>query len=537
MAHILIIDDDLLFCEALRFIMEEEGHHVSLAHTLTTARDLLKKNIFAVAVIDVCLPDGNGLDLLAGLALLPEPPEAIVVTAMGNPQGAEMAITAGAWDYVQKPADMGEISLMVQRALKNREQKRKKVHLARASGIVGESLPMRLTLLRLFEAAQSDTPVLIVGETGTGKELVARAIHNNSRRAGGPFVVVDCGAIAPTLLESELFGNVRGAFTGAAQSRPGLVRLADQGTLFLDEVGELSPEHQKVFLRVLQERTFRPIGGAEEIRSDFRVVAATNRDLSEMAAGGRFRQDLLFRLQGSSIAMPALRMRGQDILLLARHALERSLSQYGMKDKDFSAEALEAFSLYEWPGNVRELLYTIERAVLAAHDDPLILPQHLPLHLRAHAARLRLEERVPSAPAGQGTGGRDTAARADMVEEHDPAGAFRARERDGRGGFPGAPGMELEQSGADASPLARDGGKLYPPPAKAEERDRAAALPPQSWREFQETHLHEHKRRYLLSLLQWADGNIPRAAERAGLSRQRLYSLLRDHGITRQWEE
>ena len=520
MARLLIVDDDVLFCEALSATMQEEGHSVFLAHTLAKARELLKARSFAIAFIDVFLPDGNGLDLLAGLALLPDPPEAIVVTALGDPDGAESAITAGAWDYVQKPADMGKITLMVQRALQTRERNARKLCLTGSSGIVGECLPIRQTLVQMFEAAQSDTPVLVTGETGTGKELVARAIHSNSRRAHGPFVVVDCGAIAPTLLESELFGNIRGAFTGAAQSRHGLVMLANGGTLFLDEVGELPPEQQKVFLRVLQERTFRPIGSTEEVQSDFRVVAATNRALTEMAAGGRFRADLLFRLQGCAIEMPPVRMRGDDIHLLVQHALQRTVTQYGMKPKAFSAEAHDAFAAYSWPGNVRELLYAIERAALASHDEHLILLQHLPMHLRAQAARSRL---TPVA---------------------DPMFAPRV-------GRPfGMPDRAEETSGQEAS------GSHNPHPANAAVQDAqpsavdwaskkqdslaaggADAAPPENWRVFQETTLYGQKRQYLLSLLQWSKGNIPVAAKAADLSRQRLYTLLREHGITRQWLE
>ena len=500
MAKLLIIDDDLLFCEALSVTLEAQGHRALVAHTLARARELLKKQAVSVVFIDVCLPDGNGLDLIPDLALLPEVPEAIVVTAQGDPEGAETAITAGAWDYVQKPAHMGEIGLMVERALQAHERKRRLPEFTGGAGIVGASPPMRLALLQMLEASQSDSPVLLSGETGTGKELLARAIHANSRRANGPFVVVDCGAIAPTLLESELFGNVRGAFTGAVHARHGLVMLANQGTLFLDEVGELALAQQKAFLRLLQERSFRPIGGTEEVQSDFRVVAATNRNLAEMAAGGTFRPDLLFRLQGMVIQVPPLRARSEDILSLARHACARAIAQYGMRPKTLSPEALEALASYTWPGNVRELLHTVEAAVLAAGDQPLVLSQHLPVHLRAYAARLRLHDRKEQA-------------RLETPSQPNPvriAGETHGTEPDG----PQAPLPE----------------RLLP----LRQPDGTSA--PSSWREFQETTLYEQKRHYLLSLLQWAEGNVSIAAKAAGLSRQRFYILLRDHGIVRQWE-
>lgn len=504
MSTLLVLDDDLIFCEALGTTLEEAGYRVLVAHTVARAKELLKKVSVDIVFIDVFLPDGNGLDLLNGLTLLPEPPEAIVITAQGDPKGAETAITSGAWDYVQKPANMEDILLMVRHALEARERKRKMPDFTGGSGIVGVTLPMRQALFQMFEAAQSDTPALIIGETGTGKELVARAIHTYSRRAGGPFVVVDCGAIAPTLLESELFGNVRGAFTGAVQSRPGLVALADGGTLFLDEAGELAREQQKVFLRLLQERSYRPIGSTEEVQSNFRIVAATNRNLSEMAAGGTFRSDLLFRLQGVIIELPPLRARGEDIELLVQHALARTLSRYGMQEKIFSAEAMVAFSSYAWPGNVRELMHAVEAAVLAASGSDLVLLQHLPLHLRAHAAKSRVGER---------------------------AAAFEQQ-------YPHEPALQPPLPAASAAAEGLEGEHL--PPLSAPDTGKAAATGPPaspgSWKTFQDTVLYEEKRKYLLELLRYTGGNVPEAAREAGVSRQRLYMLLREHGIARQWQ-
>ena len=538
MANLLILDDDRLFCEALGTTLEEQGHRVLVAHTLARAKELLKKQVFAVVFIDVYLPDGNGIDLMGYLSQLPDPPEAIVVTAQGNPDGAETAIVAGAWDYIQKPAHMVEIVLMVERALEAHERRQQLPDLADSAGIVGTSRPMRLTLMQMLEAAQSDSPVLISGETGTGKELLARAIHKNSRRARGPFVVVDCGAIAPTLLESELFGNVRGAFTGAVHSRHGLVMLAHQGTLFLDEVGELSQDQQKVFLRLLQERSFRPIGGTEEVQSNFRVVAATNRNLVEMAAGGMFRADLLFRLQGMTIQVPPLRARNEDIPALAQHARTRALTHYGMQSKIFSQDVLKALSSYTWPGNVRELLHTVEAAVLAAGDQQLVLLQHLPVHLRASAVRSRVNEREKRLLQEQA----EQAATPETSNETElpetggvslgsplPDVADPPREQG-----PEASGSEQVLK-EETTPAFAVSELPTAPPSPATGPHEETPMPV-SWREFQETTLYECKRRYLLALLQWSRGNVPAAAEAAGLSRQRLYILLREHGIARQWE-
>lgn len=599
MATLLIVDDDVLFCEALSTTLEGEGYRVLVAHTLARARELLKKHTVAIVFIDILLPDGNGLDLMAGLALLPEPPEAIIVTAQGDPQGAENAITSGAWDYVQKPADMGDIVLMVQRAVQAHERKKQMPDPAGSAGIVANNRAMRLTLLQMFEAAQVDAPVLITGETGTGKELVARAVHKNSRRSQGPFVVVDCSAIAPTLLESELFGNVRGAFTGA-MSRQGLAMQANGGTLFLDEVGELAPEQQKVFLRLLQERRFRPIGSNEELESDFRVVAATNRNLTEMAAGGTFRSDLLFRLQGLIIEIPPLRNRGKDVFLLVQYALNRTLAQYNLKSKVFSSDALQALASYPWPGNVRELMHAVEASVLAAHSEPLILMQHLPIHMRAQAVRTRVQEHSPSASYRQVDGlppslnpappGDDRAGPPKFIVPGAPVisstftpqpppsllaarpvGASQSSETAMRS-FVAAP-VDMPSRIPSPVPLSASFPEqsLSPPqtevPAEtgqmqitlapdqahmqahaqtqtlendalpAESPARSASQDPLGWKEFQDTILYEHRRQYLLGLLAWAQGNVPEAAKAAGLSRQRLYTLLKEHGISRQWEK
>lgn len=490
MTRVLIIDDDILFCEALGSTLEEKGYTVMVAHTLERGRTLLKKQPVDIAFIDVFLPDGNGLDLLAGLSLLPDSPHAIVVTAQGDAAGAESAIASGAWDYVQKPAHIGEIMLMVERVIEVRERRRDMPDFVSVSGIVAASNPMRQAMLQIFDAAQSEAPALISGETGTGKELMARVMHKNSRRSDGPFVVVDCGALTPSLMESELFGSVRGAFTGAVHNRPGLVMLANGGTLFLDEVGELAFEQQKVFLRLLQERSFRPVGAGEEMQSDFKIVAATNRSLNEMVAGGMFRQDLLFRLQGIHIELPPLRARGEDILLIAKYSLARVLLQYGLGEKNFSADAKEALATYAWPGNVRELIHAVESAVLAATDGHLILLQHLPIQLRTHAARLRIEEMARP-------GGRP----------------------------PGNVGFEAVFGTA---------GALSGQPASADLQD--APFTPITWKEFHDGELFGRKREYLLRLLRHTDGNVPEAARVAGVSRQRLYTLLKEHGIARNWQ-
>jgi two-component system NtrC family response regulator len=254
-------------------------------------------------------------------------------------------------------------------------------------GIIGTSPALEACLAQVAQVAGSDVNVLITGETGTGKELFARAIHANSFRASRNFVVVDCASFPDALSNSMLFGHKKGSFTGAQKDRSGLIRDADGGTLFLDEVGELSADHQKEFLRVLQENRFRPIGSNQEVKSDFRLVAATNRDLGSMADAGMFRKDLLYRIQTFNIHLPPLKSRSQDIKDIARHWISLLCEQQRLEPKKFSPDFFDALMAYDWPGNVRELIHTLESVFTIARDDQTLFPHHLPTRVRAHLAR------------------------------------------------------------------------------------------------------------------------------------------------------
>ena len=475
MAHILIVDDDTLFCEMLVSAMELQGHVAAVAHSVTEGMALLQTQRFEVALLDVRLPDGNGLDMLNRMRELPEAPEAVMITAAGDPDGAELAINSGAWDYLQKPASIEAMSLAVDRALGFRNRRlRLRERVLDVHGIVGHSARLRTCLDALGEAAHGDGPVLISGETGTGKELFARAIHANSVRAQGPFVAVDCGALSRTLVESELFGHQRGAFTGAVESRQGLFKQADKGTLFLDEVGELPMPQQRAFLRVLQEHRFRPLGSKVEMESDFRLVAATNRDLREMVERGTFRKDLYFRLQGVLLPLPPLRERSEDVSELVRYHADRLCERYGFAPKGFAPEVVHLLEGYGWPGNVRELVHVVGSMLLAARDEAMVLPDHLPLHLRAHMARSRIrnEDAAPEASVG-------------------------------------AHGESDFVSGAQ--------------------------MPLPAWKDYRDDVVRVAERRYLCALLRACNGNVTRAGSMAGLSRQRLHALLRKHGLVRQW--
>uniref|UniRef100_I2PXQ0 Response regulator with CheY-like receiver, AAA-type ATPase, and DNA-binding domains n=1 Tax=Desulfovibrio sp. U5L TaxID=596152 RepID=I2PXQ0_9BACT len=384
MAHILLIDDDAILRETFGGLMRRLGHTLDWAGSLEEGRLALVHGRADVVLLDLRLPDGYGLDMMPEIRAAPGSPEVIIVTGQEDPEGAALAIKSGAWDYIQKPLTPHRVTLPLTRALEYRAQKaaRRPRAVLKREAIVGVGPAMEACLDLVAQAADSDASVLIAGETGTGKELFARAIHVNSPRANNNFVVVDCAALPETLVESVLFGHVKGAFTGADRDRDGLFKLADGGTLFLDEIGELSPGIQKTFLRVLQDGRFRPVGSKNELQSDFRLVSATNRDLSVMAASGVFREDLLYRLRTIVITLPALRLRAEDIKPLAIHYMNRLCERYRLPTKGFSEEFFQALAAYTWPGNVRELCSTMERVLLQHRTEPVLYPKHLPDEIR-----------------------------------------------------------------------------------------------------------------------------------------------------------
>lgn len=414
MAKILILDDDLEVCETMESLISRLSYGCDHAHTLDEGLRLARENMYDVVFLDVRLPDGNGLDILPDLMALSDPPEVIILTGQGDPDGAELAIKGGVWDYLLKPSSVREISLTLGRALKYREEKAGKAgsETLDISNVVGASSSIKASFKLLAQAARSDSNVLITGETGTGKELFASTIHANSRRRNGRFVVVDCAGMAESLVESTLFGHRKGAFTGAQTDRTGLVKLADGGTLFLDEVGELPLSMQKTFLRVLQEHTFRPVGDSREQTSDFRLVAATNRDLDEMVDNGTFRSDLLFRIKTMRIHLPPLADRPEDVRALTRFRVKGLCEQYGMEEKTFGSDFFTTLESYGWPGNVRELFNILERAVVAAGEEKTLYSMHLSRSLRIQVAKSQIKRMTGSAVVDDGDGsGGDTGVR------------------------------------------------------------------------------------------------------------------------------
>ena len=401
MAKILIIDDNRTMRKLLTEMVEEMGHEAKGGCNLGEAIKIVASEPFDIVFLDVFMPDGNGLQLLPKIKKMPSSPEIIIITGAGDADGAELAINNGAWDYIEKGSSIKEMRLSLNRALKYREQKSRcssPVALKR-DGIIGNSGKIDDCLDLLAQASQSNANVLITGETGTGKELFARAVHSNSDRASHDFVVVDCAALPDSLVESMLFGHERGAFTGADRAKEGLISQANGGTLFLDEVGELPLAIQKAFLRVLQEHRFRPLGGRHEIKSNFRLVAATHRNLEEMVKNGQFREDLLFRIKTITLNLPPLRERSEDIADIGRFQVARICSLSGIGAKGLSEDFLKTLSLYHWPGNVRELFNTLESVIARAFDEATLFNTHLPKHIRIKAVRRKITKKSPAKPS------------------------------------------------------------------------------------------------------------------------------------------
>lgn len=401
MARILIIDDDRLIRSSLSRCFADLGHDVLLAEDLAQGVGQARHSA-DVIYLDLNLPDGDGRTAINELSSAPGNPEIIVLTGLSDNFGAEETLTSGAWDYIRKPATPVALRASLNSALKYRRDKTatdKTTPAFDACGIIGESPAIDRAKQLMAKAAGSEASVLLLGETGVGKELAAQAIHTNSPRKNGAFVVVDCSNLTESLLESVLYGHVKGAFTGAHSDHRGLVAEADHGTLFLDEIGELPPALQKSFLRVLQEHRYRPVGSTQEKNSDFRLVAATNRDLDAMTQAGTFRNDLLFRLRTLEIGLPPLRDRDTDLTLLAHHFTRAACDRYRLPKKRFSKQITYVIGAYAWPGNVRELGNVMEAAVIAAGREPTIYPKHLPGHIRVSYLRRSTPKRAPVKPS------------------------------------------------------------------------------------------------------------------------------------------
>ena len=391
-ARILIVDDERSMREMLAILLRREGHDVTTAENGRTAIDLIGRVSFDVIVSDARMPDVDGLEVLRQARAANPAVIAIMVTAYGSPDLIRGVETLGVNDYVEKPFNTEVLKFRIRKELDRKRLHQENALLKRAmrsahqfENIIGTSSAM----LRVFDLVDTIAPtgstVLITGESGTGKELIARAIHVRSTRADRPFVAVNCGAPMETLLDSELFGHVRGAFTGAESNKKGLLEVAEKGTIFLDEIGDMSPMLQVKLLRVLQERRFRRVGGTEEIDADIRIIAATNRDLARMVSDGQFREDLFYRINVIPVRIPPLRERSGDIPQLAEHFVAKFAPQMKKTIVGISAAAMAQLTAYAWPGNVRELENAMERAV-ALERSPEVTSESLPESVRGTAA-------------------------------------------------------------------------------------------------------------------------------------------------------
>jgi DNA-binding NtrC family response regulator len=389
---VLLVEDKDSLRAMLRHALEGQGHVVLEARGEVEAVEQLRRARPAVVLTDLKLPDGDGFGVLRAAKELDDQVPVVVMTAYGSIQDAVLAMREGAMDFLAKPVDPDHLLLLVERAMAQRRMHTEyillKEELAERRGaprIIGEDAQLRQVSQQLHRAAVTDTTVLIEGESGTGKELFARALHVLSPRADGPFVAINCAAIPETLLETELFGHEKGAFTGAAQRKPGRFELAHRGTLFLDEIGELPLALQAKILRALEQKTFERVGGTQSITVDVRLVAATNRNLKARVAERQFREDLYFRLSVFPIQIPPLRERADDVVILARHFVGKFSREVNKPTLTLSESAFDELRAYPWPGNVRELQNCIERAVILCDGD-IIMPRHLNLAFRQPAA-------------------------------------------------------------------------------------------------------------------------------------------------------
>lgn len=381
--RILVVDDEMIVCESCQRILEEEGLDVETASSGAEAFAKMKENPFDIVITDLKMPGIDGMEVLQTLRRDYPDTIVIMITGFSTVETAVEAMKLGAFDYIPKPFTPDEVSIVVKKAIEQKNLLLENVYLRQElqekygfHNIVGKSKKMQEIYRIISKVAPTDSTVLIHGQSGTGKELIARALHFNSARRDKQFVTVDCAVLSENLLESELFGHVRGSFTGAVTTKPGLFEVADGGTVFLDEIGNISPAIQAKLLRILQEREFTPVGGTKAKKVDIRLIAATNKDLEKMIKEGTFREDLYYRLNIVPIYLPLLKERYEDIPALSTHFLKKYSEEMGKAIKGFTPEAMERLMKHPWPGNVRELENVIERTVVMM-DEEMVRVEHL----------------------------------------------------------------------------------------------------------------------------------------------------------------
>ncbi|MDT3696085.1 MAG: sigma-54 dependent transcriptional regulator [Ignavibacterium sp.] len=394
---ILVVDDEKIVRESLFHWFEEDNYEVETAEDGETALQKFEKGKYDVLLVDMKMPGMSGLDLLSKVKEIDKDALVILITAFASVPTAITALKNGAFDYITKPVDPDELAHTVRKALEQRALKIENIQLKESideiikpDNLIGESYQMRKVYELVYSVAITDTTVIIRGESGTGKELIAKAVHINSSRKYFPIITVNCGALSETLLESELFGHEKGSFTGAQFKRKGKFEMADRGTIFLDEIGSISPKMQVELLRVIEKKQFNRVGGNELIKSDFRVITATNEPLEELVKAGKFREDLYYRLNVFTIVIPPLRERRDDIPLLVNFFIKKFSTAMNKKVKTVSKEALDFLMNYNWPGNVRELENAIERAMVVGKTNSIMV-EDLPFHLSSNNLALNGE--------------------------------------------------------------------------------------------------------------------------------------------------
>ena len=389
---VLVVEDHADSAEFLRLLLEPEGYSVKTAASAQQTREQVAAFAPDIILMDLMLPDVEGLDLLRELRVLSPESQIVVVSGHGSISVAVEAMESGALSFIEKPINPSVLTAQLHKAseklaltAENRRLRAELDESATYAGLLGRSKPMRQLFQLIKSVAPTDANVLITGENGSGKEIVATAIHESSKRAKGPFIKVNCAAIPTELIESELFGHKRGAFTGAVNDKQGLMEMANNGTLLLDEIGELSPNLQVKLLRVLQDREFRPVGSTKVLKTNFRLISATNVNVEQALKEGRLREDLYFRVNTLMLPVPALRERPTDIPLLAEYFLRQYAAQHGKPVMSYHPDALRALVNFSWPGNVRELQHVVERAVILT-QGPLVGIDDLPDNMAATAA-------------------------------------------------------------------------------------------------------------------------------------------------------
>ncbi|SHH80332.1 sigma-54-dependent transcriptional regulator [Desulfofustis glycolicus] len=473
---ILLIDNDQSLLAPLQKVVADGDASISYAASVHDGLETCTECSFDIMILRDELTDGPASFAIAEFQAVTDSPEIIIFSETGQVDQAEHALKAGVWEYLVDPLPAEALATVLKRALKYRRNKATEAtdslqvirsQLARR-GIIGRSAIMQNCVDQAVRIAQTEGNILIYGESGTGKELFASAIHSLSSRADHELTVVDCAALAPSLIESTLFGHTKGSFTGADRAQQGLIQQSHGGTLFLDEIGELPLSSQKKLLRVIQERTYLPVGASSEQKSDFRLIAASNRNLNAMVEAGSFREDLLFRLKTFYLELPPLRLRRSDIAELAYYCRDSFCRRQKLKKKTFSPDYLMLLTAYDWPGNVRELQHAIERSMTEAQESPTLYPKHLPSGIRIQVTRKKLSQEQSAGPD-------------------------------------------------DLPPPSLSAGDDEHLPTLKEVRERAVAL---------------QEKTYLTRLLRVTGGDIKKSCALAGISRSRLYDLLNKYGLT-----